>query len=136
MSPEVMDIANPDCGVLMIEWLPGQEAVNDQTREHRHQKLACGHFSCALASQKLLWVGTTLLHLRGCCILEKLEASRTPALSCCVRALGPHAADARQGMLSRRRSGRVCLAEEAKLVSEGRHGVVVRRLPQGRIALR
>ena len=30
--------------------------------------------------------------------------------------LGPHAADARQGMLARRRSGRLCLAEEAKLV--------------------
>ena len=58
-------------------------------------------------------------------ILEYLEAPRTPAgkqpgipqaLSCCVRPLGPHAADARQGMLARRRSGRVSLAEEAKLV--------------------
>ena len=80
-----------------------------------------------------MWVGTRLLHLRGCCILEKLEASRTPAVSCCVRPLGPHAADA---------SDRECLPDEGladcvwrkkqslcvlglSVQPEGRHGVVV-----------
>ena len=46
--------------VLMIERLSGQEVVNDQTREHGHWNLACGHFSCDLASEGLQG-GTWLL---------------------------------------------------------------------------
>ena len=35
--------------VMMIEWLPGQQALNRETGQHACRTLPCGHLSCSLA---------------------------------------------------------------------------------------